>query len=171
MCAKLWPAQDFGGFHGLRRLPKPCVLQCFCVLECAKPCVLPRFCVYACVGALVCARQATGESLREWSPRRLPVRWSVGVRATGHWREPPGVVSEVPPRCPRPFPRHEFWLGLAPRGDDAGNIAPRKRRVSAPERPPWAHLARIAPKMGQHSAQDGAKMGPDGGLSLQDGAT
>ena len=25
-------------------------------------------------------------------------------------------------------------------------------------------LARVAPKMGQHSVQDGTKMGPDGGL-------
>ena len=35
----------------------------------------------------------------------------------------------------------------------------------APERPRWAHLARFAPKMGQHSGQDGAKMGSDGGQS------
>ena len=72
------------------------------------------------------------ETLRFTAFLRLRVRWSVGVRATGHWGEPPGVVSEVPPRCPRPFPRREFWLGLAPSGS---NVAPRKRRDSAPERP------------------------------------
>ena len=30
---------------------------------------------------------------------RLRVRWSVGVRATGHWGEPLGVVSEAPTRA------------------------------------------------------------------------
>ena len=52
------------------------------------------FAICACVGALVWARQAAGESLGTWFPRRLPVQCSVGVRATGRWGEPPGVVSD-----------------------------------------------------------------------------
>ena len=127
---------------------------------------------------------------------RLRVHWGVGVRATGHWGEPPGVVSEAPTRAlergrardrplgraagsgvrgaskvPRAVPHARNLAGFSAQRDDAGNIAPRKRRARVRERPRWAHLARIAPKMGQHSAQDGAKMGPDGGSSLRDGAT
>ena len=66
------------------------------------------------------------------------MRWSVGMRATGHWGEPPGVVSEVPPKCPRPFPqtriqvlspsqtKHgaENKVGLGPLGVPSGCLAP-----------------------------------------------
>ena len=113
------------------------------------------------------------------------------MRATGHWGEPPGVVSEAPTRAlergrardrplralgrasgsgfrgasevPKAVPQTRILVGFSTKRADAGNVAPRKRRDSAPERPRWAHLARIAPKMGQHSAQDGAKMDSDGG--------
>ena len=113
-------------------------------------------------GTYARARQATGESL-----------------------------GEMLPRCLEPLPRREIWLGFAPSamlrvtqrpGSAAiapqsapggpilpvlrsrwGNIGPKMGQHSAqegaklgPDGPRWAYLARIAAKMGQHSAQDGA---------------
>ena len=93
------------------------------------------------------------------------------MRATGHWGEPPGVVSAAPtcvleggsardrPRgrapgrgfrgaseVPRAVPQTRILVGFSTKRDDACNIVPLKRRDRAPERPQWAHLACIAPK-------------------------
>ena len=82
---------------------------------------------YPCGAALVCARQATGESLQEWFPTRLPMRWRVRVRATGRWGEPRGVVSEAPT-----LPFVTTWPKMAPTEPPRwANMAPKLRGLGA----------------------------------------
>ena len=105
----------------------------------------------ACVGAVVWARQATGGSPGERFARRLPARCRVGVRVTGRWGEPPGVVSDplthaLARSCARDPP-----LGRAlGRGFRGAHLA-----VCDNVAQDGADGAYMAPKRGQHGAQRG----------------
>ena len=68
--------------------------------------------------------------------------------ARGHARDRPlGRASSIGFRgaseVPKAVPQTRVLVGFSTKRDDAGNIAARRRRDSAPEHPRWA----IAPKM------------------------